>query len=321
MDYLPQELLERVKQIYSLEEQKNIKIAFETSKRNPTFRVNTLTSTISEIEASLWKHKLSFEKLDVPVGCYMIKEASEKDIWKLDIYKEGKIYMQGISSQLPVSFFDTEKPLKILDACAAPWGKTSQLSALYPDATIWAFEPQKSRFEKMKYNLEKLRCTNVETIQDGIENIKKYITSDEEFDLILVDAPCSSEWSISKYDEKFLSNWSLPHIKKNYKRQRGILDHVLPYLKVNGELVYTTCTLSPEENEAVVHYLLCNYKELELQNIDILENKYISIKEPLKSFGKYVFKKEISEKSLRILPNQYTEGFFIAKMKKCDFKV
>lgn len=66
---------------------------------------------------------------------------------------------------------EMKSPLKILDACAAPGGKTSQIAELYPDAEIWAFEPHKIRFDKMNYNLEKLGCKNVKTIQDSVENI------------------------------------------------------------------------------------------------------------------------------------------------------
>jgi 16S rRNA C967 or C1407 C5-methylase (RsmB/RsmF family) len=67
----------------------------------------------------------------------------------------------------------------------------------------------------------------------------------------------------------------------------------------------------------VVHYILCKYKNLELENIDIIKNKYINTKSSLKSFGKYIFQKEVSEKSRRILPGEFTEGFYIAKFRKC----
>jgi 16S rRNA C967 or C1407 C5-methylase (RsmB/RsmF family) len=81
--------------------------------------------------------------------------------------------MQNISSQVPVNYFSKENyaGLKILDACAAPGGKASQLSALYPDAIIYAFEPQKVRYDKMKHNFKKLGCENIQSIHDEIRNI------------------------------------------------------------------------------------------------------------------------------------------------------
>jgi 16S rRNA C967 or C1407 C5-methylase (RsmB/RsmF family) len=72
-------------------------------------------------------------------------------------------------------------------------------------------------------------------------------------------------------------------------------------------MIYSTCTIAPEENEAVIHYLLCKYKNLELQNIDFQENKYIKYKKALKSFENYIFRKEISEKTFRIIPSEYSE--------------
>ena len=228
--------------------------------------------------------------------------------------------MQSISSQMPVKYFSIYKyfnsNIRILDACSAPWWKTSQLSELYPSAYIYAFEPKKTRYEKMCYNFKKLWVHNIQTIHDSIENIGKYITQKEYFDIILVDAPCSWEGKISYHNTKFLKNWSLTYIKKNYFRQKMICDHVVPYLKKWWEMIYSTCTLAPEENEAIIHYLLCKYHTLSLESINLKDNKYITCKKALKSFEKYIFRKEISEHTLRIMPSKYSEGFYIAKMKK-----
>lgn len=292
---------------------------FTLKKRPVSFRVNSLKSDTQKIFQSLESANIKYSLLDFPKGCFLLdKRHSESDIWNLDIYKNGEIYMQNISSQVPVHFFwnaDSSK-LKILDACAAPGWKTSQLSALYPDAEIYAFEPHKIRYEKMLYNFKKLWCNNISAVHDEIRNIWNYVSWTEYFDMILVDAPCSSEWSLSLHNTKFLESWDISHIKKNYKRQKYILSDVLPYLKNQWELIYSTCTIAPEENEAVVHFALCNYPELELQKLDFRENKYINFSPSLKSFEKLIFKSEISEKTLRVIPSEYSEGFFIAKFKK-----
>ena len=81
-------------------------------------------------------------------------------------------------------------------------------------------------------------------------------------------------------------------------------------------MIYSTCTLAPEENEAVIHYLLCKYPWLKLEKLDFIENKYIKYKRALKSFGKYIFRKEIAENTLRVIPSRYSEGFYIAKISK-----
>jgi len=307
----------------------HLKTVFSLEKRAVSFRINTLTSASQEIEEALDQASLSYTKLNFPNNSYVLSDTHrESDIWKRRVYKDWKIYMQGISSQIPAWLFspnlsqfspsqgEMKSQLRILDACAAPGGKTSQLSALYPDAEIVAFEPFKIRFEKMEHNLKKLWCQNVRAINDEIRNIGKYIEETAYFDLVLIDAPCSSEGWLSFHNEKFLANWDISHINKNYKRQKYIIDDTIPYLKDGWELIYTTCTIAPEENEWVTHYVLCNYPEMQLQNIDILNNKYINTSKALKSFGKHIYKSEISQKAIRVIPTEYSEWFYIAKFKK-----
>lgn len=316
---LPILLQSRLKTIYPNSEYDNLKNVFSLKRRPVSFRVNTLKSNLEEVTDELTQNGIEFTILDFPKNSIILDEKYiESDIWKLNIYKFGKIYMQNISSQIPAAYFSKENyaGLKILDACAAPGGKTSQLSAMYPDATIYAFEPQKVRFDKMKHNLKKLWCENVECIHDEIRNIDQYIWEENYFDLVLVDAPCSSEWSLSLHNDKFIQSWDISHINKNYKRQKYILSDVIPYLKDGWELIYSTCTLAPEENEAVVHFALCNYSKLGLESIDLSKNKYIKQVESLKNFENKIFKTEISEKTIRVIPSEYSEWFYIAKFKK-----
>lgn len=319
MQKLPQLLSSRLKRIFSVDEIHDLDDVFTLKRRPVSFRVNTITSNLEEVTKELDTYKISYSILDFPKNALILdKKYTESDIWKLNVYKQGKIYMQNISSQIPVAYFSKQNHtgIKILDACAAPGWKTSQLSALYPDAEIYAFEPHKVRYEKMQHNLKKLWCTNVIAIHDEIRNISHYITQESYFDMILVDAPCSWEWSISIHNEKFLKSWDISHIHKNYKRQKFIISDVIPYLKTWWELIYSTCTLAPEENEAVVHFILCNYRYLQLENIDLWKNKYIKQVDSLKSFENKIFKTEISQKTLRVIPSEYSEWFYIAKFIK-----
>lgn len=168
----------------------------------------------------------------------------------------------------------------------------------------------------MSHNLKKLWCKNVKTIHDSIEHISKHIREKEYFDMILIDAPCSGEWALSYHNAKFLENWSLTHIKKNYKRQKNICDSALPYLKEWWELIYSTCTIAPEENEWVIHYLLCHYSELELVELNLEDNTYTHSSNALKTFEKYTYKSEIFDKALRVIPTEFSEWFFIGKFLK-----
>jgi 16S rRNA C967 or C1407 C5-methylase (RsmB/RsmF family) len=359
MTSFPTDLASRLNCIYSPQEMASLWEIFSLKKRPTSFRVNTLTSSSQEIKSELRKNNIVFEALSFPKNCYLLdNNFSEEDLWKLDIYKEGKIYIQGISSQIPVYFFQVHTSpnsgksrlkLRILDACAAPWGKTSQLAEKYPNAEIWAFEPHKIRYEKMLHNLGKLGISslkhtfsvthpwipslklgkeaNVISIHDSVENICKYIFPSpigrgargeglEYFDLILIDAPCSGEGWILYNNTKFLESWDIKHIKKNYARQKEICDSVLPYLKTWGELIYSTCTLAPEENEWIAHYLLCKYPELSIEKIDISKNSFIHTQPAMKNFEKYFFKREISEHALRVIPSEFSEWFFVSKFKK-----
>ena len=363
MNELPKDLALRLESMFLKSEMKILKSALTQEKRPVSFRINIQRATPQEIEEALNKVSIKYTKVDFPKNCYLLDSSfSESHLWKLKIYKEWKIYIQGVSSQIPVHYFTDLSQLsqnhchsrawhenlvtglseqvrqwqwlKILDACAAPGGKTAQLADRYPGAEIWAFEPSKVRYEKMLYNLQKQwiqtqgksallnsesSCeVTVTCIHDSIENIWEYIKEEWYFDLILIDAPCSSEWSISQRDTKFLEAWDISHINKNYKRQKRICDSVLLYLKDMWQLIYSTCTLAPEENEAVVHYLLCNYPELKLEKINLGENLYIKSKIPLKSFWKHPYKNDISENCMRVIPSEYSEGFFIAKLlRKC----
>lgn len=328
MTEIPSHLTLRLETIFTKEENKKLKDTFSLIKRPTTFRINTRKWNATEVEAELQKTWISYQKLSFPKDSYILSDDfSESDLWKLICYSTWRIYIQGISSQIPPCIFsenlsqasssrEIKIPLRILDACAAPWGKTSQLSALYPNAQIYAFEPSKIRYDKMCHNLKKLGCSNVETIHDSIENIQNYISEAEYFDMILIDAPCSSEGALLYKNTKFLENWDISHIKKNYKRQKRICDSVLPYLCKDWEIVYSTCTLAPEENEWVIHYLLCNYQDLYLETIHIPCSQEITTREPLSNFERNSYKKEISQKAIRILPNKYSEWFFVAKLRK-----
>jgi 16S rRNA C967 or C1407 C5-methylase (RsmB/RsmF family) len=319
MEKLPPQLQDRFASIFTKEEMSNLETVFSLKTRPVSFRLNTLISSPEEVEEGLSSASIKFSKLDFPSNSYILdEECTESDIWKRRIYKDGHIYMQWLSSQIPVSLFNQESPLRILDACAAPGGKTSQLSALYPDAEIIAFEPFKVRYDKMQHNLKKLGCKNVTAYNDQICNLKNYIKETGYFDMILVDAPCSSEGWLSLHNDKFLEAWDISHVRKNYKRQKFIIWDVLPFLKDGWEFIYTTCTLAPEENEWVAHYVLCNHPEMQLEKLDLPENKYIKESHALKSFGKYIYKTEVSEKCIRVIPTKYSEWFFIAKFKKYE---
>jgi 16S rRNA C967 or C1407 C5-methylase (RsmB/RsmF family) len=318
---LTNELIERLNEIYSEDELKIIESWFECKHRKPSFRINTLKTNTKAVLDRLKELNLEVEKVQFLKNWYILLNWDEKKLWDLDIYKKWHIYMQSISSQLPVDLLDIEDFNKILDITAAPGWKTSQASALLKNTwEIVANDNNKIRIDKLNYTLNKQWCKNVKVIKTDARLIaEKNIDEDWEsklyknyFNHIIADLPCSAEWKINLNKEKTYWFWNLWIIKRNFKLQKEILNSIIPMLKVWWTLMYSTCTLAPEENEAVVHMLLSLYPELELQNIEI---DYKNIKKWIKWFWKHVYRKDV-QKSIRILPSTETEWFFVAKFKK-----
>lgn len=305
-------LSKRLGDIYPKSELEIIEGGFSCEKRKTIFRVNTLKSSNEEIEEYFSGLEFNISKLDYLDNWYLLDNWNESDLWWLDVYSNGEIYIQWITSQLPVDKLNISEWMKVLDLAAAPGSKTSQLSAkLWNTWEIVACELSVIRAEKLKHNLAKQWCSNVKVIVwDSRFSLEKY--PDNYFDIILFDAPCSGEWIILYHREKSYKWWDEKYIKKNYKLQKKILENNLRLLKPGWQLVYSTCTLAPEENEWIVHYLLCNFPELEIQDLGLnLHNT----KRWIKQFWKFIYKNEV-EKSLRILPSINKEWFYIAKFRR-----
>ncbi|RKW22069.1 RsmB/NOP family class I SAM-dependent RNA methyltransferase [Candidatus Gracilibacteria bacterium] len=308
------EFLAKLKEIYFGEDLKLCEKAFEIEKRKTCFRINTLKSDESEIFEVLGKQGLKAKKIVFLKNGYFLENGKEKDLWDLNIFKDGKIYLQSLSSQIPVDFLGLEFGDKILDITASPGGKTSQAQSLLNNSgEIKAIDNNQIRIDKLKFTLERQGIKNVEIIKtDARSLLEKRKDFVEYFDKIIADLPCSAEGKFNFKKEKSFGYWKQEIVNKNAKLQKDILKNIVPMLKKGGELIYSTCTISPEENEDIVHFLLCNY-DLEILKLDF---DYKFARNGLKNFGKKIFKKEISESVRRILPSEESEGFFIAKFRK-----
>lgn len=309
---LPANFYERLEKIYSKEDIEIIKTGFETPKRKTVFRINKIKwnteSVLAEIE-SAW---LKITKIDFLPDAFILENWIERDLWNLNCYKNWEIYIQWISSQIPVLFLDLEKDLKVLDITSAPGSKTTQIRDIMENTgEITANELNALRLAKLNTNIAKLWVTNVKTVKFDAKLLweKLEIWS---FDRILADLPCSAEWRINLNTEKTYSFWSEKNIKANYYLQREILKSCVPLLKEDWILVYSTCTIAPEENEAIVHFLLSNFPELRIEEI-FLNSEFT--RPGIKAFGKQVYRKTC-EKTLRFIANPISEWFFIAKFRK-----
>lgn len=310
----PNEFLEKIQKIYTPEELEIIQNGFHSTKRKTSFRVNTLKSNAQEIEKVLEKHNIAFQKVAFLKNAYILENADESDLWDLEIYKNGKIYLQSISSQLPIDILDINDFDKILDITAAPGWKTSQAAALLKNTgEIIANDNNSIRIDKLTTTIKKQWCQNVEVIKTDARLIaEKYPQYEGYFQHIIADLPCSAEWKFNINKEKSFAFWNPGVVKRNFKLQKEIIKSIIPMLANWGTLIYSTCTLSPEENEEIVHMILSCFPELELQDIP-LEWKYF--KKGLTSFNEKVYRKTLN-KTLRILPSEETEWFYIAKFTK-----
>jgi len=303
---LNKDFLEKIENIYSKEELKTIENGFKTENRKPTFRINTLKANEQKTIESLKEAGVKIEKLDYFDNLYVLEEWREKDLWDTWAFKAWYIYMQGISSMLPALLFNTppltspltgEGNLKVLDVTSAPWSKTSQLSAIMNNEwQIIACDNNQIRIDKLNFTLKRQGCKNVWVIKTDARKLSSKLSEEfwaeveQYFDKILFDAPCSAEWRFNLTREKSYAFWNSSIPKKNYRLQKDILTEVLKMLKIGWELVYSTCTLSPEENENIVHFIQSLFPEMEI--VDITKNsifKKLETKKWIKSFWKSIY--------------------------------
>ena len=214
--------------------------------RRTTIRVNTLISTFEEVIQFLDKNNISYSAVNDIPNAIIIN--GSYDITKTKLYENGAIYLQSLSSMLPPLILNPKEDAHILDMCAAPGSKTTQLAALTNNkACITACEFDKIRAERLKFNLNKLGTSRVTVLVKDSRNLDEFFR----FDTIMLDAPCSGSGTVLLNEEsKQVFNQKV--IDKCQKRQISLLKKGLSMLNKNGVLVYSTCSILKEENEQVL---------------------------------------------------------------------
>lgn len=229
-----------------------------------------------------------------------------------ELADQGLIYIQNSSSWLPVIALGPEPGEHVLDVCAAPGGKTSHAAALMrSEGSITANDNSRPRLMRLQRNLERLGVHATCTLHDATRLARHF--ENQQFDRILIDAPCSGEGLVSLDDTKSLDTWSVAHIKRLGQLQKRIISQAWQLLAPGGTLVYSTCTTAPEENELVIDWLLRRTPEAQLAEI--------SINNPLLSLGITAWQGRALNadlhKTRRVLPNSTgQELFFVAKLTK-----
>lgn len=224
----------------------------------------------------------------------------------------GFFYIQESAASLPASLIDYHDHMTILDMCASPGGKTTQIldwSRPYHNITIIANEPDWVRLATLKENLSRMSADRVLYTQyDGTIYGRIAFHS---CDCVLLDAPCSGEGTAFKSNNA-LANWRIQEIKKIANLQYQLLESAYQCCKPGGQIIYSTCTINPLENECNVSRFLDQYPDMELMPIQIS-----TLSTGLKSNTHYTIRSDVSQYTARAWPHiQHTGGFFIAKMKK-----
>jgi len=183
------------------------------------------------------------------------------------LHAAGGYYVQELSAQMPVSLFELTPGMAVLDLCAAPGGKSSQLAAQVPQGVLFANEIVPGRASVLLGNLERMGVRNA--VVTSMDPEKLIAGTGPVFDAVLVDAPCAGEGMFRK-DPEAVSAWSPEHVAACAKRQRAILASAQGAVRAGGQLVYSTCSFSPAENGENIRWFLSEYKEFELAEERIL---------------------------------------------------
>lgn len=281
-----QELLEKIKKGYSQD-------------RLTTLRVNTLKTEKEKIKNVFEEKGIKYKEINWYNDALIIENVKEEEIRKLEIYENGEIYLQSLSSMIPPIILNPKPEENILDMASAPGGKTTQMSALSNGkAFITACEKNKIRAERLKYNIEKQGTKRITIMTEDARKLDDFFS----FDKILLDAPCSGSGTINIKDEKIKNIFTDELIKRSTKVQEELLMKAIKLLKPEQEMVYSTCSILKQENEEIVKKVL---------------NKTKSKIVPIPELEGIATLPVTIEGTMCVMPTELYEGFFVAKIKKC----
>lgn len=289
---------------------------FEKFKENSlsylrrSIRINTLKASVAKVKKSLGKEWILEQIPWCKNGFWISHKKGERfDIGNTIEHSLGYIYVQEAASMIPALVLDPKPGEVVLDMCAAPGSKTTQLGELMKNkGVLVANDIKGDRLAALGINIQRVGMINTIATQARGQYFSEF-----KFDKILVDAPCSGTGTISK-SLKTIKMWNPNMVKRLSMTQKSLITNAFQNLKAGGTMVYSTCTLEPEEDEEVIDYLLKKFSNAKLEKIDL----DIKRSEPVLGFEGKVYDKSI-EKCLRIWPqDNNTEGFFVAKIRKLE---
>jgi NOL1/NOP2/sun family putative RNA methylase len=275
--------------------------SFEDVELRQAIRMNSISISKNELLERLSLRGVEVEKIPFLEDGYWVCQ-SKFSMGATSEYLLGHYSIQEAAAQIPAILFTELKGKTVLDACAAPGGKTVQLADLMQNTgAIIALDTEKRRLTALSNQLE--RCHVKNTIVYCLD-ARQASRLNTKFDRILLDVPCSGNFAT---DRNWFNRRTLDDVKENAKLQREILRETVKTLKDDGEIVYSTCSLEPEEDELNIDWAV---KELglEAEEISCYGQKGLT-----NVFGKHL--KSMVGNCRRIWPD-LTQGFFVCKLKK-----
>lgn len=271
-----------------------------------TIRSNTLLTTPSLLKKSLESKGFKLVKSNLGEYVFFVKK-EPFSIGATHEFLMGHYYVQDLASMCPPIEADPKGNELVFDACAAPGGKTTHISQLMNNkGSVVAADIDRHRIKALRTNVQRCNCRNTLLVRIDSNYFSDLRIKPQ---IVLLDPPCSGEGVVRK-DPSVKKRITKNHIKRYVKFQKDLIDNICPHLDSGTTLIYSTCTIAPEENEFQVDYMM--------QNHGMRPEK---LKLTWYSPGMtHAFGKELSDemkKCGRLWPHvQNTTGFFVAKLKK-----
>ena len=233
------------------------------NKKGPmTLRINQQRITRLDYQKMLEAAQIQSEKGLFCEGALTLEEARDVDM--LPGFAEGLVSVQDEGAQIAVSFMNLSPGLKILDACAAPGGKTCHILETYPESDLVSVDKSGERLRLLHNNLKRLSL-NAKILNSDLKDFEPK----QKFDRILLDAPCSATGVIRRHpDIKLLRKPD--DIGKLAIQQEKLIEHSFNLLAEGGELLYVTCSVLKMENDSVVKKFISENSDAEIKKINLL---------------------------------------------------
>ena len=280
--------------------------------RTPALRVNLLRTTVEQVRHAAAEAGIALLPHPLAPWTFTTDAPGEYALKGNPLTKTGQVYLQTLCSQVPVLALDPQPGMPVLDACAAPGGKTSQIAMLAPDAPITAVEWSAVRLKQLQHTLKIQGCTRVTAIGADARSLPQKLRRPHA--RILVDAPCSGTGTLRPDQNKtwaHLANRYDGYVAIKAQQQLGILRSVASLLTPDGILVYSTCSIDPRENEAVIDAFLKAEPGFDLDDVTALGAPFAG-RFPALSTGR----DPRIARCLRLHPDGVSEGFFVARLRR-----